>query len=902
MVVGSRWYKFDFHNHTPASADYADNTLTDREWLLSYMRRQVDAVVISDHNTGAKIDSLKAELQRMTLDAGEGGLEGFRPLTLFPGVELTATGNVHILAVLNPECTGGDIERLIGQCNGSAPIPRHLPNHQLALQNGPAGIVGIIRQNPHALCILAHIDAPKGVLTSQRNLAELEATFAAGPHAVEIRSDPAEIQNGTHKRLIKDLPWLRGSDAHEPSSAGIRTSWLKMSEPNFDGLRNALLDHENCVLFDKQPPAEPTQHIRSLRIRTRLCKAENGAPASVKLNPFYNAVIGSRGSGKSTLIESIRLVMRKVDGLSQNHSELLQLFKQNGRGMGDNSEIECVYRKDGTDFKLSWHPGDIHTLQTWQNGRWEDDHHWSPDRFAISVFSQKMLFELASDNDAFLQVCDSSPVVDKRAWTERWEQLIRDFKNERITHRGLLSRQDTASALTGELSDIRRSIAQLSESDYFPVRNRLVTAEKELTESDHCLNTYRQLLDSITNLLPDNVEPNTEPNDEEKAEFSEAYLSLMAKFRTAQASLHASISGIVTEHLTHLDQLKVNSDYLTLAQSVGTEKENVLKEADQLRAQGLNPDTLDDLVERNEKVSASLREYAGLDGFVSTSATRIEDLMAQLQVHRKELTARRREFIATLNLNDLDIKILPLSAPPEAVIVDYQSTTGINNFGDRIYDTEQRSGLLAELINHYPIDPRPAATEQKYTLLQALKNLHRDIKEGVEGSGQDIHGTFSRRLGQLTDDNLDSIMCWFPDDGINIRYRAHSGNMEDISLASPGQKGASMLQFLLSYGTDPLILDQPEDDLDCMMLSKSVIPAIVSNKQRRQLIIVSHSAPIVVNGDAEYVISMTHDRHGLRPALCGALQETEMKKLICSQMEGGEKAFRSRFNRILSIS
>ncbi len=45
--------------------------------------------------------------------------------------------------------------------------------------------------------------------------------------------------------------------------------------------------------------------------------------------------------------------------------------------MDDNSEIECVYRKDGTDFKLSWHPGDIHTLQTWQNGQWEDDHHWS---------------------------------------------------------------------------------------------------------------------------------------------------------------------------------------------------------------------------------------------------------------------------------------------------------------------------------------------------------------------------------------------------------------------------------------------------------------------------------------------------------------------------------------------
>ncbi|TYD52496.1 hypothetical protein DJ499_28710, partial [Klebsiella pneumoniae] len=97
-----------------------------------------------------------------------------------------------------------------------------------------------------------------------------------------------------------------------------------------------------------------------------------------------------------------------------------------------------------------------------------------------------------------------------------------------------------------------------------------------------------------------------------------------------------------------LDQLKVNAEYMTLAESVDTEKENVLKEAEQLRAQGLNPDTLDDLVERDERVSTALREYADLDGLVSASSTRIEQLMELLQVHRRELTARRREFIATL--------------------------------------------------------------------------------------------------------------------------------------------------------------------------------------------------------------------------------------------------------------
>lgn len=53
MSAGSRWYKFDFHNHTPAFDDYKESGITEREWLLAYMRQHVDGVIISDHNMGA---------------------------------------------------------------------------------------------------------------------------------------------------------------------------------------------------------------------------------------------------------------------------------------------------------------------------------------------------------------------------------------------------------------------------------------------------------------------------------------------------------------------------------------------------------------------------------------------------------------------------------------------------------------------------------------------------------------------------------------------------------------------------------------------------------------------------------------------------------------------------------
>ncbi|GHL00685.1 hypothetical protein ECZU20_54340 [Escherichia coli] len=249
-MVGSRWYKFDFHNHTPASHDYKIPDISPREWLLAYMKQHVDCVVISDHNSGAWVDVLKGELENMSRDASTGDLPEFRPLTLFPGVELTATGNVHILAVLHTHSTSADVERLLAQCNNNSPIPSEVPNHQLVLQLGPAGIISNIRRNPKAVCILAHIDAAKGVL-SLTNQAELTAAFQESPHAVEIRHRVEDITDGTRRRLIDNLPWLRGSDAHHPEQAGMRTCWLKMSSPDFDGLRHALLDPENCVLFDQ---------------------------------------------------------------------------------------------------------------------------------------------------------------------------------------------------------------------------------------------------------------------------------------------------------------------------------------------------------------------------------------------------------------------------------------------------------------------------------------------------------------------------------------------------------------------------------------------------------------------------------------------------------------------------
>ncbi|EJN3161371.1 TPA: histidinol phosphatase [Vibrio cholerae] len=890
MLVGSKWYRFDFHSHSPASDDYAQLDLTEREWLLSYMRKSVDAVVLTDHNTGKQADKLKAELELMRIEASTNELPDYRPLVLFPGVELTATGDVHVIAMFDEDASSAEIEQLIGQCNVNAPIPRGR-NDATVLQGSVPTILANIAANPNILSILAHIDGPKGVLGIQ-NQGELVAAFKAKPDAVEVRGCVSDIQ-GLNAKLIEDLPKLRGSDAHHTDYAGTRTCWLKMSELNFAGVRNALLDHENCVLADGEPPKEPKHKISKLEIKSKLCHDEQNSPVSIRFNPFYNAIVGSRGSGKSTLIESIRLALRRDTDLPGSLQKSIDSFKKVGRTMDADSYIECIYTKENTDFKMRWSPT-TQSLQVNSEGNWVDDENWSNERFGISIYSQKTLFELASDNSAFLRICDESEIVNKAEWNSQMSKLTRDYKTKCIELRELHVRKKRQSTLQGQHDDAARSIDRLKESPYYAVKTTFNDLERELSlvkSNVSCTYEHFNKLRAICQL------PDFEVNDVQTIEQQLINLHLNEFKQEAIEKINSALDTM----LGQIVDLSLTGLYRDLLEKVSNAETRAKEEYSALEQQDLEPDELDNLIATEAGLTIQLEAFAGIDEEITKCEEELADIESELVAHRKLLSSNRIAFIESLELDELlRVKVLPLNAQVNEVVSSYQSALGITAFSDKIYDPDTGTGFLKDFIERQTFSPIQQVIDAKYEALKQVKNNHFAVHADNLSEEVDINGAFRNKLKQLTEEHLDALACWFPEDGIEIRFKALNGTMENIENASPGQKAASMLQFLLSYGTDPLLLDQPEDDLDCMMLSDSVIPAIAMNKQRRQLIVVSHSAPIVVNGDAEYVISMVHDRHGLRPNVCGALQEKDVKEMICNQMEGGEKAFRSRFSRILA--
>ena len=133
----------------------------------------------------------------------------------------------------------------------------------------------------------------------------------------------------------------------------------------------------------------------------------------------------------------------------------------------------------------------------------------------------------------------------------------------------------------------------------------------------------------------------------------------------------------------------------------------------------------------------------------------------------------------------------------------------------------------------------------------------------------------------------------------NPRFEYHKGEGEYIAFqdASAGQQATSLLKALLNQAGPPLVIDQPEDDLDNKIISE-VVQQIWEAKSKRQIIFASHNANLVVNGDADLVVCCDYatDESQARGKIesVGAIDITETKNSIKRVMEGGEKAFELR--------
>ena len=528
---GARWWKFDIHTHTPASKDTrawqtavgTPNALTPETWLLKYMAAGIDCVAVTDHNSGDWIDTLKAAYAQMqqAADAGQ-PVTGFRALHLFPGVEISVQGGFHLLAIFDPSATGQTISDLLAQVEYDG--TRGDSNG--VTRKGAADVIERILKNG-GLPIPAHADSEKGLLEVVPNTLQCkldthtvrQALQVPGMLAVEWGSSATPKPQICTDLKLK-LTQVVGSDCHSFQGVAVPGSsytWVKMAHPSLEGLRLALLDGQDVSIrrcddgnhFD--PNKRPEHFIESIEIARTKCMGLGTTPALLEFNPCFNAIVGGRGTGKSTVIHALRIAYRREKELPGN-SEAGQTFsrfykvaknRNDEGGLRSDTQITVRVNRDGLSYRLIWQQnGQGHAVEVWdgstQSFKPDQSQAINKQRFALRLFSQGQIAALASDGPQALLT-----VIDDAARTSDHRTAFESAKSAFLATQAQLRELDNKlkarEALEQNRQDVVRKLARFEVADHASILKNYQRTSRQTRELDRQLETAAILSTRIQN-------------------------------------------------------------------------------------------------------------------------------------------------------------------------------------------------------------------------------------------------------------------------------------------------------------------------------------------------------------------------------------------------------------------
>jgi hypothetical protein len=922
---GARWRKFDIHTHTPFSSDFMQgraqedkDQFTYRDWLLSCMQEGLDCVVVCDHNGGGGIDLLRQEYARLE----EGAVEGFRSLVIFPGAEISSTSGIHILAVLDPAKGSSEIASLVGACG-------YRGGHgdsDACCTRAPIEIVKTIEDEFQGIAILAHVDKEKGfwkmppqdgdhLLDRDRMLAVEQCDFTAIPPQWVSAKKPLFTR-------------LAGSDCHfrnEEDVPGARYTWIKMGEPSIEGLRLALLDGDSVSVWHSgnpelpvQPDRVPGSYLESLEVEGTKLMGRRG-PETLQFSPWMNAVIGGRGTGKSSIVHFLRRLLDQDDALGSISAkeenllrkvfdDFMRIGRRDDKGvLKPDTRLSLILRHEGHRFRITWKQDGTRSVEAEQTpGSWRPSESQEiRKRFKAQIYSQGQVADLAEKSASLLEHLDGK--VGTGTSKEKFQEAQQAVKAILARKRTIAQKATERGALLAQYEDTKLKLAQFEGHDHAATLKEFQRRQRqgaEIQKQREDASTHVEALTLVADqlALADLPEGLFDPSVMEDQEIL-----------TLQGALREAVKDVRDKVLAASNDFQVAATAFQEAARTGEwgkAREAIKSKYGELtqglRAQGiLDPSDYGRLVQERQRIEEELKAFDLLQEQLNGMDKELEAAMVQLTEARWAISQRRTEFLQqTLKGNPfIRIEVEPLGRSAEHLESSIRTMLGIQNDAHAqqiLQEEEGRAvGEVAEILGDLPTENQAAGR----LVEDRVRAFRAKVVEAATGTSKVFGGQLDRELRRQAlarVDFLDDVLVWFPEDTLAVRYspEGKGRHWTPIIQASKGQKSSALLAFLLSHGTDPLVLDQPEDDLDNHLIFSLVVGQLQRLKTQRQVIVITHNANIVVNGDSEFVHVMAYEEGQCKAKQSGCLQENDVRGEICEVMEGGRDAFRLRYRRM----
>lgn len=893
MAPGSKWYKFDIHTHTPYSYDYAKldpalKSITPKEWLRHFIDEGIQCIAITDHNSGAAIDPYKSAAE----DLRNQGVD----ITIFPGVEITVQGGVHILAIFDPSKTSADIASLLG----AVEYLGEQGKSDRVTELSPKQVIKMIHKHD-GVAIPAHIDMDAGYC-KQLTGKTLEQALT-GIDAVEVIDLTSETLKSYQSYNI-GTPKLIGSDSHHPCKVGRAFCWLKMDTPNINGLRNALIDGASSVIrSDSETTHSPNQMpsciINTLHVEnTKYFGTQK--PLEIHFNPWLNSIIGGRGTGKSSIVEFMRISLRRENELSQ-HYEINRSFRnviqiperKDDPGLfKENTKLSIYYTKNGEVYRITWtnQKAEIHKQQ---GAEWIAEDGVIAERFPVRIFSQKQIFEISKNTNTLLNLIDNSTEIDLTNWNIDLKRELSNYKNLKNTISQHNIEITNKSKFEGDRADIISRISQLEK-----LSNNPALALYQRLDSVRCyirghqpgtISTIKNILNTIESIRPLCISDYVKGASIAEKEVHKRLLEIDNTLTESKELTRKAMEEALNT-LSEFPEWFDNSDFMQKLCSTVPDVQKSINAENQFGQQYL-------LVTELEKIEINLTKIKELEDqrdILFCSLSESEDKLIKL---RQLITSRRQHFISLYfsDIESIRVNILPFEDLPTSLMT-FSKIFEDHNKPKTIY-TDYHP-YIKDTISH--LISRINKAKNNSEKIKEIKEFKKNLLSG-EIFGKPVPDYIQGKINYFKDEIEINILQWFPEDKLEISFKENDRKFRSIANASAGQRSAAILSLILALGSEPLILDQPEDDLDNKLIGTLIVERLKMLKTRRQVIIATHNANIVVNGDSELIIALANIKGQSYINTSGALQDNKVKNNICEIMEGGRELFEKRYKRILNV-
>ncbi|MCK9436824.1 TrlF family AAA-like ATPase [Dysgonomonas gadei] len=876
MSTGAKFLRADLHIHSYGefgSYDVTDTNMTPQAIVDTAIEKGLGIISITDHNEIFNSNT--------AITYAEG-----KNIFVIPGIEVSTTQG-HLLLYFP---TFNDLRNFHGKLT--------INQDKKTCQNGIVQCLDFAQQH-NGIGVLAHIELESGFektigrfgppmeeIFKHKNLLGLEICTKEN---IDLYTDS---DDDSRKRLIGlhreacdynesyNLAKLLSSDAHDLNRLGInaeggkKLTRIKIDELNFHSFKIALISNESRIrLEDFIPEQRPV--IKSISI-------EGGLLDKVRIDLSSNltCIIGGRGAGKSTLLEAIR-------ECSGN--------KSNARVVDSDvwpQDISLTYEDEAgqvLEFKREKSAENLNVTDP-INGISKID---------VESYGQ-------GDTAETLQHSDANPIIlvnfldsflDLDSLKSQDDEIVVNLRENQSEARKLrlelLSLPDTKKALLNEqkkLANLEKEKAgELVKYQTALIRERQL--RKGLVDDLNALiKTYREIFKDDTTFK------NFEKLSDDEIVVGKNYFKKVKEIVSDFSKIVSEKSGELNISLNQkIEELKI--ELANWQKEEKTIQDEIDKKKSALEAQGIPFDLgkinqiskdIIDLTTRVQKLENSQKLLKELEAARKSLITERTDVKNKIYYHR-------REFANTINdnlKNTIDGLFITVKYSEGKYSDEFEKL--LKNVMD--WRTSQVPRAFIISLNLSPLEFVGICKRND----EARLKLITDTNGNRLLSDLEICSIIEKVMKDYVYEEFEALEFEDrPSITVTKMYADEHGTQQrqtkSISQLSLGQQQSILLGILLLSKSDkPLIIDQPEDNLDSEFIFKTIVMNLRKIKEARQVIIVTHNPNIAVLGDAELIIPLKSTSIKSHVMSAGSIDRKETREMCCDILEGGKNAFKQR--------